>query len=144
MDNRTAGEGEGEGKKIEAKPFIPVPHVPHSTNVAPLPAGKVIVGHRITIQGYYLAAPRPAKVAPFDRIEKRRVGYFETFDLSFSEHRVHGIGALGHILSDALLAKRLSAKDPEFRAIYTHHVVKHENLLADAPVASQPEPEPEQ
>lgn len=90
-----------------------------------LPKGKHIAGHRITVEGIYHA---------FDaKGEKVKRQYSEVFDLAPHEHRVHGQGALGHILSDKMLSERLSKKDPEFRAIQTHIVTKHENIFVDAP-----------
>jgi hypothetical protein len=100
-----------------AKPFVPQPAAP----VAP-----VVTGHRVTVKGFYLAAPNAKDKNGHD--QKRRVAYEEIFDLEPQGHNFHGPGALGHLLRDSLLAERLYQKDPEFRAIATHEVVKHETL----------------
>lgn len=87
-----------------------------------LPKGGVLHGHRITVEGFYFA---------FDNGEKVRRKYSEEFKLEPAEHRVHGHGALGHILSDAKLAERLSEKDKNFRGIQTHVITRHENLTEE-------------
>lgn len=92
-----------------------------------LPKGGKLLGHKITVEGFYFA---------FDAAgEKVRRKYSEEFELAPAEHKVHGQGALGHILTDKLLAARLSEKDPEFRAIQTHVVTAHENLSEAASAA---------
>ena len=91
-----------------------------------LPKGKLVSGHKIVVEGLYLSSEINAHNGHF---EKKKIAYREEFTLAPSEHRVHAQGALGHILSDKLLAERLSSKDKNFRAIQTHKVVKHENVL---------------
>lgn len=90
-----------------------------------IPEGKVISGHKIIVEGFYFAWDKKLG-------EKLRRSYREKFTLRAREHKAAPQGALGHILSDSKLTERLSAKDPEFRAIQTHTVVAHENILVDA------------
>lgn len=104
-----------------ATPFVPVGHLQPKEAVE-----KVLAGHRVTVKGFYLAAPNAKSAA--GHWEKRRLPYEETFDLEPKGHNFHGQGALGHLLRDEILAARLLENDPEFRAIATHEVVKHENL----------------
>lgn len=89
--------------------------------------GKVLVGHKVIVEGFYLAAPNKRDAS--GHFEKRKVKYREEFLLKPHEHRSHGQGALGHLLSDKILAQRLSEKDPDFRAISTHHITSHVNVL---------------
>lgn len=92
--------------------------------------GKILTGHKIVVEGFYFSN----EIEPHTgHSEKKRVKYREEFTLRAREHKLHGQGALGHILSDKVLLERLSSKDPNFRAIQTHVVVAHENLFADAP-----------
>lgn len=93
---------------------------------------KLLCGHRVVVEGIYFARPLRRED---DHTGKRKVSYREEFLLDPAEHRSHAQGALGHVLSDKLLAKRLTAKDPEFRGISTHEVTEHENLF-EAPKAA--------
>lgn len=86
-----------------------------------LPKDGTLKGHRIVVEGFYFAVDKLG--------EKVRRKYREEFEVKPGEHKVHGQGALGHILSDKLLLERLGKNDPEFRAIQTHVVVSHENLV---------------
>lgn len=99
-----------------------------------LPKGGTLKGHKIVVEGFYFAVDKLG--------EKVRRKYREEFTLKAREHKVHGQGALGHLLSDKLLLERLSKKDPEFRAIQTHVVTAHENIVEPAP-AAPPAGEPE-
>jgi hypothetical protein len=96
-----------------------------------IPDDKHISGHKIVVEGFYFSWDRK-------RQEKIRVAYREEFTLRAREHKAAPQGALGHILSDKVLVERLSAKDPDFRAIQTHTITKHENVLVDAPAAEKP------
>lgn len=94
-----------------------------------IPKGKHVAGHKIVVEGFYFAGVIDAAGS----FEKKRVAYREEFTLRAREHKLHGQGALGHILSDKVLAARLSSKDKNFRSIQTHVVTHHENILVNAP-----------
>jgi len=87
---------------------------------------RLLKGHKIVVEGLYLARAPKRDVA--GAAEKKSVKYREEFILEPHEHRAHGQGALGHILGDEKLAKRLSEKDKDFRAVKTHVVSAHENI----------------
>lgn len=93
-----------------------------------IPDGKHLAGHKIVVEGLYFTFDKKTG-------DKIRKPYREEFTLRAREHKAAPQGALGHILSDKLLVERLSSKDPEFRAIQTHTITKHENVLVDAPKA---------
>lgn len=94
-------------------------------NAHGIPDGKVLAGHKIVVEGHYFSFDKKSG-------DKIRVKYREEFTLRAREHKAVAQGALGHILSDSQLVERLSSKDPEFRAIQTHEITSHENVLADA------------
>lgn len=128
-------------KEVKVIPFKnPARLTPSLRELHKIPDGKVLVGHKIVVEGFYSAAPQKTDEA--GHWSKRRVAYREQFELAAHEHRLTAQGSLGHILSDKFLAARLSKNDPEFRAILTHKVVAHENMLADEPKAEADEPEP--
>lgn len=98
----------------------------HVAQTHGLPKKGTLHGHRITVEGFYFAFDK----ASGDKIRRK---YSEVFELAADEHRVHGQGALGRILSDKQLSERLARKDPDFRAVQTHVVSAHENITEDAP-----------
>ena len=110
----------------------------HHAQAFGVPKGRHVIGHRIVVEGYYVSS----EIEPHTgHAEKKRVRYSESFDLKPADHLLHGQGALGHILSDGFLAERLSAKDKNFRAIATHVISKHENILEPEPApADEPAP----
>lgn len=91
-----------------------------------IPKGHHLTGHKIVVEGFYFTFDKKSG-------DKIRKAYREEFTLRAREHKAAPQGALGHILSDKQLAERLSAKDPEFRAIQTHTITAHENLHSLAP-----------
>lgn len=109
----------------------------HLAQAHGLPKGGTLKGHRIVVEGVYFAFDKKTG----DKIKRK---YREEFELAPHEHRVHGQGALGHLLSDKALAERLAKKDPEFRSIQTHHIVKHENGVAAPAPAPEPDEEEQQ
>lgn len=103
--------------------------------------GKVLAGHKVVVEGFYLAAPNKRDAS--GHFEKRKVKYREEFTLAAHEHRSAAQGALGHLLSDKILAQRLSEKDPDFRAISTHQITSHVNIL-EMPKVVPPAPAAEE
>lgn len=107
-------------------------HAPSAAmrNTHGIPDGKHVSGHKIVVEGFYFSFDKKSG-------DKIRNAYREEFTLRAREHKAAPQGALGHILSDKVLVERLSAKDPEFRAIQTHTITAHENILVDAPKAAE-------
>lgn len=101
----------------------------HLANTHDLPKGRKLEGHKIVVEGFYFSSVINPHGGGF---EKKRVKYREEFVLGAAEHKVAAQGALGHLLSDKILAERLSLKDPDFRAVQSHTVVSHENILAES------------
>ena len=108
----------------------------HEAQAHGLPPKKHIVAHYIVVEGFYLSA----EIDPHNgHTEKKRVAYSESFRLEPRAKALHAQGALSHILGDDALARRLTEKDKNFRAIATHTIARHENVLVDAPSDSPDE-----
>ena len=106
----------------------------HQAQAHDIPKGKHVAAHLIVVEGFYLSA---ADEAHNGHHERKRVAYSETFELDPSAKALAESGALSHILSDKLLIERLRSKDKNFRAIATHTITRHENVLVDAPAAAE-------
>lgn len=95
------------------------------------PPQKKVSAHRIVVEGEYLAKPLPHDAG--GEFGPRKISYREEFVISVDDKKIgrdaNGHPLLGHLLSDALLKKRLSDKDPDFRGIRTHAIVKREEVF---------------
>jgi hypothetical protein len=90
------------------------------------PWDKKLAGHRLTIEGFYFARPKERDAeGGYGRIKK---SYHEEFVLDPSESYLDQNAALGAVLSGGLLTLHLRSKDPDFQAVNTHVIAKHENL----------------
>lgn len=102
-----------------------------------VPKGKAVSAHHITVEGFYFSS----KIEPHNgHFEKKKIAYEETFRLEPCEAHLLAQNALSHVLGEKLPA-RLREKDKNFRVLQTHVIVKHENVLIDAPKKAEPKKE---